>query len=146
VLHLKPRSTKDAHAAIVMATEQEVRKVLVNLGRRTRKEVPRGLPRPGNVPKKTKTRILWSKRRAALRVSNRAKQARILEHGSRAHVIRARRARFLRFRRGGQTVFRRAVFHPGTRPYRFLDRALQSAATGFDQRLARALRRALHRR
>lgn len=38
-----------------------------------------------------------------------------VEAGTRAHVIRARNRRMLKFRAGGRVVFRRQVNHPGTR-------------------------------
>lgn len=49
--------------------------------------------------------------------------ARYLEYGTRPHVIRPRNARALRFVSGGRVVFARAVNHPGTRPYRWLERS-----------------------
>jgi hypothetical protein len=45
--------------------------------------------------------------------------------GTRPHLIRARRARFLRFEVGGQVMFRKVVHHPGTRANPFLQRALR---------------------
>lgn len=45
--------------------------------------------------------------------------------GTRAHIIRPRNARVLRFTVGGQVVYARVVHHPGTRPRPFLDRALR---------------------
>lgn len=44
----------------------------------------------------------------------------IIEGGSRAHEIWARRKTFLRFVVGGQVIFARKVNHPGTRPYPFM--------------------------
>jgi len=49
-----------------------------------------------------------------------AKHARFIEAGTVPHVIAARRTQFLRFVVGGKTVFRRAVFHPGTEPRPFM--------------------------
>ena len=45
--------------------------------------------------------------------------AKLLENGTRAHQIRATRARVLRFTQNGTTVFRKRVWHPGTtaRPF-----------------------------
>jgi hypothetical protein len=45
--------------------------------------------------------------------------------GTPAHEIRARRARALRFEAGGQILFRKRVWHPGTRANNFLARALR---------------------
>ncbi len=41
----------------------------------------------------------------------------ILEYGSKPHVIRPVKRKFLRFDTGGKTVFTKEVHHPGTRPY-----------------------------
>jgi hypothetical protein len=64
-----------------------------------------------------------------------------LEHGTKAHTIRARRARALRFaatssgrrltgspRRGAPVVFARSVRHPGTQAQPFMRPAAQKAA------------------
>lgn len=48
--------------------------------------------------------------------------------GSPPHIIRARRAKTLRFVWRGEVVFRRQVRHPGTRGTKFLTRALPFAA------------------
>lgn len=57
-------------------------------------------------------------------------------HGSRRspYVIRARRARALKFTIGGETFYRRQVLHPGVRPTHFLFNANRKA---FDQTGAR---------
>lgn len=47
----------------------------------------------------------------------------ILEEGSQAHTIEARYAKALRFRIGGRVLFRKRVEHPGTKPYRWLERS-----------------------
>lgn len=48
--------------------------------------------------------------------------------GSAPHIIRARRAKTLRFEIRGVVVFRKQVRHPGTRGTKFLTRALPFAA------------------
>lgn len=45
-----------------------------------------------------------------------ADHARIVAEGSRPHTIRPRRAKVLRFKVGGTTVYAASVQHPGTRP------------------------------
>jgi hypothetical protein len=45
--------------------------------------------------------------------------------GTRPHIIRARRAKALRFEVDGQIVFAKYVRHPGTRPNNFLGQALR---------------------
>ena len=44
--------------------------------------------------------------------------------GTKPHFIRARRAQALRFTIGDRVVYRRTVFHPGTKPNDFAARAL----------------------
>lgn len=61
--------------------------------------------------------------------------AQYVHEGTRAHIIRARRKKALKFvGRGGGVVIRREVHHPGTRARPFLERALQeiAPAAGFD--------------
>lgn len=48
--------------------------------------------------------------------------------GTRPHQIRPKRAKALRFKVGGRTVFAAVVNHPGTKPNPFLDRALREVA------------------
>jgi hypothetical protein len=50
-----------------------------------------------------------------------------LATGTPPHRIEARRAKFLRFQAGGDTLFRRGVNHPGTKPDPYLDLAAESA-------------------
>ncbi|MET9818342.1 hypothetical protein [Streptomyces sp. NPDC006355] len=45
--------------------------------------------------------------------------------GTPPHIIRARRAKYLRFEVGGQVLFRKMVRHPGTDPNDFMGRALR---------------------
>jgi hypothetical protein len=47
--------------------------------------------------------------------------------GTRPHTIRPKRAKALRFRVGGRTVFAKVVSHPGTKPDDFMSRALRQA-------------------
>jgi hypothetical protein len=53
-------------------------------------------------------------------VGTNASYARPVHEGSRPHTIRPRRARVLRFKKGGETIFARFVRHPGTRGQPFL--------------------------
>lgn len=54
---------------------------------------------------------------------DRAPYAQFIENGSKAHEIVARNARVLRYVQNGQVFFRRRVWHPGTRPTRFMQSA-----------------------
>jgi hypothetical protein len=48
--------------------------------------------------------------------------------GTRPHIIRARRKKVLKFRVGGQVIYRPLVHHPGTRARPFLERAMVEVA------------------
>lgn len=62
---------------------------------------------PGNV--------FQIRRRSAV-VGSRLRTAAIAQHGTRAHPIRPRRKKFLRFVTTGGIVFSKGVLHPGTPP------------------------------
>ncbi len=69
-----------------------------------------------------------------------------MNDGTKAHEIRPRKAKRLRFQVGGQTVFAKGVQHPGTRPDGFFDRgaeaadkALELEARGGVERIRRAV-------
>jgi hypothetical protein len=53
-----------------------------------------------------------------------SRHARWVHDGTRAHAIRPRNARALRFQAGGRTVFAAHVWHPGTRATNFLSNAV----------------------
>lgn len=74
-----------------------------------------------------------------------APYAQWIEAGSRAHEIKARRARFLRFEQNGQVVFRKRVFHPGTKPARFMESARDAAEGVANQYLEAGLNAAINR-
>lgn len=46
--------------------------------------------------------------------------AKMHHDGTRPHVIAARNTRFLRFTQRGKVVYAQRVYHPGTRPNRYL--------------------------
>jgi HK97 gp10 family phage protein len=72
--------------------------------------------------------------------------ARFVEDGTRAHEIRARNARTLKFRgRDGRWVFRRRVQHPGTKPYLYLKGALARLFPQVRERSERGLAIAFER-
>jgi len=85
-------------------------------------------PRTGRTQDATKARMMRTAGGKLMRISNRTKVARFMEHGTKRHIIRARRKKFLRFKQGGAWVFRKAVNHPGNRAYLFMRRG---ALTGY---------------
>lgn len=50
-----------------------------------------------------------------------------VHNGTRPHLIRPRRARYLRFTVGGRVVYTKLVRHPGNRSWPFLTDALRDA-------------------
>lgn len=69
-----------------------------------------------------------------------ARYALFVEEGTRPHVIRARRAKALRFYQGGELRFARSVNHPGTKPAHFMKDARDRAEPEFGIFLENALR------
>ena len=74
-----------------------------------------------------------------------ARYALFIEAGSKPHEIKARRAKFLRFEQNGQIVFRKRVFHPGTKPARFMQSARNAAEALATQTIESALNSAINR-
>lgn len=98
--------------------------------------------RTGKTHKKTKPRVIRrGGKTLIIGVKNTAKHAAVLEKGSKAHVIRARRRKALRFMAGGKLVFRKAVNHPGTKPYRFLSRGRDAGSAAFAKQMTARMRR-----
>jgi len=52
----------------------------------------------------------------------------MVNDGTKPHIIRPKRAKALKFKMGGKTVYAKVVHHPGTRARPFLDRALADVA------------------
>jgi len=73
---------------------------------------------------------------------NRGFIARFLEGGTRAHDIRARKAKFLVFQSGANTIRARKVHHPGTKATHWLTAAGQSAIPDAAQEVRIAIERA----
>jgi hypothetical protein len=67
----------------------------------------------------------------------RAPYAGYIDEGTKPHLIRARNAQTLAFRAGGQTIFRRAVNHPGTQPRPFKALAMASGQMSLRDGLTR---------
>lgn len=63
-----------------------------------------------------------------IRVSIPGKIAVIMEEGSDAHIIKARRKQFLYFQGNNGPIFTKSVKHPGTKATKFFEKATTSAA------------------
>ena len=97
--------------------------------------------RPGFTPRRargaasrTKGRVIRrGKKTIIVQVQNSAKHAVFLEKGTRPHIIAARPFKKLRFKVGGQVIYRKSVRHPGTPAYRFLSKSRDVASRKFEQ-------------
>jgi hypothetical protein len=91
-------------------------------------QTPHFKPRTGRLQRATKAKAVRTRSGRIVRVTNTAPYAQPIEYGARPHIIRARRARSLRFdwpkfwsvQTRSPTWFLRSVHHPGNRPYKFL--------------------------
>jgi hypothetical protein len=95
---------------------------------------------PGSLKDDTKHRIVKSKGGRILRLSWTKKYAPYIEHGTRAHPIKANAKPFLHFyspKFGWRKP--KSVNHPGTRPYRFGSSAARSAHLVLGQHLQRGM-------
>jgi len=79
--------------------------------------------RTGNLRRNTKAQLLVLADGRKVRVSNKLDYASYLEFGTDPHVIRAKKAKALRFmypQFSGNYVYRKQVMHPGTKAYKWL--------------------------
>lgn len=74
-----------------------------------------------------------------------ARYALFVEAGTKPHEIKARRAKFLRFEQNGQVVFRKRVWHPGTKPARFMQSARDASEERAEQYIESGLNAAINR-
>lgn len=105
--------------------------------------------RTGNLQEKTRYRLIKTAGGRILRITNSAPYAAAIDTGSKAHWIYPKqtttglwttRGSVLAFMgRAGVMVFRRRVWHPGTKPYRFLYDATDSAYRVLGQDLAHGM-------
>lgn len=73
-------------------------------------------------------------------VVSRSKYSAYVEYNTRAHIIRAKKAKMLKFTSGGKTVFRKQVFHPGTREQPFMRPALEQEEPHFIREMGQIAR------
>lgn len=83
--------------------------------------------RTGRLRDSTKHRVRMGRYRSRVRLRWRRRYALFVEAGTRPHVIRAKRKKYLRFVSRGRLVFAKQVNHPGTRPYKFGWKAAHAA-------------------
>lgn len=106
--------------------------------------------RTGNLVSKTEAKVVKFKNGRVVKLRNKAKYAAAQDSGSglygpkhSKYIIRARRAKYLRFiGRDGKVVFRKAVLHPGVKPTHFLRTATAVIARTSAERLRAAMARA----
>lgn len=95
-------------------------------------------PRTGRLQKSVTTKFIRTASGTVVKVRSDGRIAPYnlaIEHGSRPHVIRARRAKALRFVWHGTVMFRKAINHPGNRPYYFLRSATHAGYHALEMRL-----------
>jgi hypothetical protein len=96
--------------------------------------------RSGDLQDNTGYRVVRTRSGSILRIANPTLYAEYVEYGTKAHRITARNGKALRFQsRAGTLIFRRSVWHPGTRPYKFLWNATDSAYRVLGQELRRGM-------
>jgi hypothetical protein len=81
----------------------------------------------GSLKDATRWRLLRRKNVATLVIKSTKKTASFIDLGTRPHIIRARRAKTLKFVWRGGLRFYKKVNHPGNRPFRFLWNATRAA-------------------
>jgi hypothetical protein len=94
----------------------------------------------GELQAATDYRIVRRPNGSVIRIRNPKPYAAPIDKGSAPHVIHARRRKALAFLGSGGMVFRRAVNHPGNKPYRFLSTATIAAGRAFELGMARRMR------
>lgn len=80
-----------------------------------------------------------------VKVRSKKRTAHWLEYGTRAHIIRARRKKALRFVQNGRVRFAKSVQHPGTKPTKFLYNATDAAFRYAGRALSAGMMRAARR-
>lgn len=132
------RALRQKHRAIIRASDAAIAEEMTAAAQYAEAHVekfPRRYKhRTGNLYRSTEARVVRVRGGSGaaiagrrVRVANTAPYAPFVEFGTRPHVIRARRVRFLRFWWKGAIRFFRKVNHPGTRHTRFLWRATYAA-------------------
>jgi len=116
----------------------ELNRTMTNASRSELREASRQVVNRARVLAKVRTGRLRSSVRAesprifslrgSVKVGSDLEYAGFVNDGTRAHKIRARNAKALRFNVGGKIVFVKSVNHPGTKGDHFLDRALRDVA------------------
>jgi hypothetical protein len=119
------------HRHFLARNERAIDQALTTAGRHGVDHVqknPKFQRRTGKLQDKTTaSRIIRTSGGKLIRLMNPLPYAAAIDTGSKAHNIKPRRRKFLRFTVRGKLVFARSVRHPGTKPYKFLWRATHSA-------------------
>ncbi len=126
------------HSAILAQSLEEARQQ----GLAEVRKNPGFKPRTGALQAATTGRVVRTRSGAIVRLQNRKAYAAVIDKGSKAHVILARRKKSLRFVGPGGVVFRKRVNHPGTKPYHFLSRAVNEAGRLFGTRFVSRIEQA----
>lgn len=113
---------------------QHVERVTKRVYERVKQTTPVAPSNPlytgGTLKRKTIYQIAQDRGGPFGRVVANTRYAMYVARGTRPHIIRARRAKALRFYWRGKVQFRRSVRHPGTKPNGYLVAALKAVRRG----------------
>lgn len=119
-----------------VATERSIKVIQRNAMREAPVNKQKG---GGNLRQSIRSRMI-GKTRGEIEVG--AKYGIFVHEGTRPHIIRATRKKVLANRRSG-AVFGKTVRHPGTKPNRFLDRAIDQSNNQVNREFNKAIERSL---
>lgn len=105
--------------------------------------------RTGALVKGTRAKVIRTSKGHVIALQNDVPYAAAQDQGSglygpkgAKYLIRAKRARALKFTSGGQVLFRKSVMHPGVKPTHFLRNAAEKLGEALLPRLEAAMERA----
>lgn len=124
VYNLNNLEVPDLEQIPVETRKIAMREAVKLVGQGVREKAPVSGRTHANVLRKS---IRWSVRREGMegRVYTKAPHAHLVEHGAKAHIVRARFGRVMVYRARGRLVVRRAARHPGARANPFMNPVLE---------------------
>lgn len=151
------KKLRDQHRAFKQAVQQEITKVVgqekvTQLAQRYVSENADFTSRTGNLVRRTKAKVIKTRKGHVVRLTNRAKYAAAQDEGSgkygprrRPYPIKAKRKTLRFIGRSGNVVFRKVVLHPGVQPTRFLYHAASGVGRTLRGWILSAMKRAASR-
>lgn len=134
------------HKRLLAVHKREITHALSDIGEDARNHAQtQSLGFTLNVPSPTRSATNYtlhlSPRNMRVTVFNPTLVGRVMHSGSKAHAIKARKRKALKFAMGGVDVFRRGVWHPGTKATRWFDHLERHSQDFATKRLAQARQR-----